>query len=134
MVWAALSGCNGARFVAKDQFGGVVAIPANTDEWPTHYRAKAEELMRKQCPEGYVIDHEEEAVIGQTTTNRQQTDTSSVGSVIVGNKVQQTESHDLREWRITFHRKGPVTPGITAVVPAGYNQGGLPREPVPVGQ
>ena len=62
-----LGGCASARYVAVDADGGIVAIPNNTNCWPTYNRKAAEELMRQKCPQGYVIDREGEAVVGDET-------------------------------------------------------------------
>src|SRR5882672_790752 len=70
-------GCGSARYVMQDQHGGVVAIPSNNNSWPTHYRDEAEKMMKQKCPQGYVIEREEEVVVGQTTTDKTDTDTKS---------------------------------------------------------
>ena len=54
----------------RNQDYGVVAIPGNYNSWPLKYRESAEELMAEHFPAGYVIDHEEEYVVGQTTRQR----------------------------------------------------------------
>ena len=50
-----LSGCTQVRIVRDTGNGGVVSIPNNSNQWPTFYRNRAEELMNKKCPEGYTI-------------------------------------------------------------------------------
>ena len=55
-----LTGCGGPHFVDQDQYGGVVAIPSNTNYWPTRYRSRAEEMMFLKCPQGYIIEYEDE--------------------------------------------------------------------------
>src|SRR5215472_4112557 len=77
LALAGLSGCGGARYIVQDQDGGVVAIPSNTNYWPMHYRDEAEKLMKQKCPQGYIIDREQEVVVGQTTTGSDNTDTRS---------------------------------------------------------
>jgi hypothetical protein len=129
---AALSGCAGARYVSVDSTGGIVAIPSNTDCWPEHYRAKAEELMAKKCPQGYVIDHEEEVVTG--TTQRTHTNTNTTGDPtlaalhIAPVKQETEESTDVinhTEWRIWFHAQDAPPPAA----PVAH----APPPPVPVG-
>lgn len=61
------TGCQSARYVMRDQMQGVVAIPSNSNAWPSYHRRNAEKLMAEHFPEGYLIEREEEAVIGQTT-------------------------------------------------------------------
>jgi hypothetical protein len=61
VLLAAAGGCGsvGAHFVSQTPDGGVVSIPNNSNQWPTYYRNRAEELMRQKCPDGYVIEREE---------------------------------------------------------------------------
>jgi hypothetical protein len=115
-------GCTSARYVSLDAGGsGVVAIPANFNRWPLNFRDEAEELMRQRCPEGYVIDHEEEVFKSQTV--------------------------DAKEWQIHFHSKNALVEGtgVPKPLPTGGVAGGvsfttgvtpasapLPAEPVPV--
>jgi hypothetical protein len=113
VILAAALGCCGcaqARYVRVDDAGGVVAVPANTDAWPFYYRSSAEALMKEKCPEGYVIDHEEEAAVGTQITERTASDTSSVSAYLLGAQVQTTESRDITEWRIAFHSRNSVPP------------------------
>ena len=51
------------KLMMKDSSTGVVAIPANSER----HREKAVELMQQHFPAGYVIEREEETVVGQTT-------------------------------------------------------------------
>ena len=98
-------GCATARHVVKDAEGGIVAIPSNSER----NREKAVELMKQHLPEGYVIEREEETVIGQTT--HQQVDH---GSTIEGNEKRTSESGQTRatattvantEYRIFYRRR-----------------------------
>jgi hypothetical protein len=147
LFMAALSGCGDARFVAQDQYGGVVAIPYNNNYWPMHYREEAEKLMAQKCPQGYVIDHEEEVVIGQTTTAGTSTDTrnydlpggnrSPAGSLTSTTTNRSVSVQDKTEYRITFHAKNAapaptvIQTGARVVVPPMAP--GLPPTPVPAG-
>ena len=134
-LFAGLTGCgNTARYVASAPNGGIIAIPANSDEWPTHYRRDAEKLMQAKCPQGYVIDHEEEVSVGTVTTHQTKADPDPVKGILLGQKVDATEVHDQKEWHIAFHGKeppvmAPMTPRA-AVTPGSQN---LPSSPVPVG-
>lgn len=105
-----LSGCSGARRVVKATDHGVIAIPADTNSWPMHHREKAEELMAAHFPDGYVIEHEEEAVIGKNT----QIDTDGTDGIIhasrhvsIGTGTTNTTvtTTDKTEWRIHYRRK-----------------------------
>jgi hypothetical protein len=101
---AAMGCASGARYIVRQPNGGMVSIPENSDVWPTYYRSKADELMKKQFPGGYVVDREEEVVVGQTSTNHQSTDTHKVGPFTVDAQTQNAvETHDKTEYRITYH-------------------------------
>ena len=66
--------------------------------------------MQKQCPAGYKIVQEKEFVVGQTTTNSSQRDTTEVPiakglAVDVQQKTRNTtEVHDRTEWRIWYQK------------------------------
>jgi hypothetical protein len=58
------AGCqHPVQLVSWDGQCGVVAIPNNSDTWPTSYRGRALNLMAKQCPGGYTILGEDEVVL-----------------------------------------------------------------------
>lgn len=125
-------GCAHARLVeVHSDGGGVVAIPDNSNSWPSRNRRHAEKLMAERCPQGYVIDHESEVVIGQiahTDVNTDQHGTPILTPLGLG--PVQTDTHqvtryvDQKEWRIWFRPKD-LAPSVIA--PAG---GPLPPSPV----
>ena len=103
-----LTGC--ARQVVRATNHGVVAIPANTNVWPLRFRDKAEKIMTEHFPEGYVIDHEEETVVGQT----ENIETESVGATVfekgpfsidTGSAQTVRTTSDETEWRIYYRRR-----------------------------
>lgn len=91
----ALTGCSGIRVVQRSQTGGVVALQGAE----SGAREKAGEYMSRECPRGYEIVEEGEAVIGQTT----HADTRP--GLLFGSHTT-ARSEDRREWRITYHCKG----------------------------
>jgi hypothetical protein len=115
-----MCGCTSARIVSRDPTGGVVAIPSNSDNWPTHYRASAEALMAKQCPKGYVIDTEGEVVIGQSVNDHINADPASLSSLLfgIGSPQYTTWTQDIKEWQIRFRAKDAPPP--EHVIPVGY--------------
>ncbi len=136
LLAAGLAGCAQPRFVAQDPEGGVIAMPSNTDYWPTHFRTKAEAMMARKCPQGYQIEHEEEVVVGQSTTGRESTDTQTRDipgrknrsdlQLTTAETTRSQTTRDLTEYRITFRAK-------TAASPAAPNPpGSLPAAPTPV--
>ncbi|HYT93750.1 MAG TPA: hypothetical protein VEL76_33835 [Gemmataceae bacterium] len=150
-----LGGCGTARQITVTSDGGCIAIPENSDVWPTNYRTKAIELMKKQCPQGYVIVREEEVVTGKVRTDSEATDTQTqdVSSRRRPNATLTTTStshtsavRDQTEYRIYYQKTGastgvqgrapamvmtppPAQPPVTRVVPASST---LPPEPRPV--
>jgi len=88
-----ISGCQQARYVLRTADEGVVAIPSN-DSWPINHREKAVELMTAHFPNGYVIDREEEVVVGMETAHHGQEDADSWFS--------GTVTTDKTEWRIVY--------------------------------
>jgi hypothetical protein len=109
-LFMGLCGCaSPARLVSYDAGGGVVAIPNNSDAWPTYNRRHAEELMRAKFPGGYVIEKEEEVVVGQTQhtfTNTQRSGDATLAALHIApvneNTNQTTSVEDQKEWRIYF--------------------------------
>jgi hypothetical protein len=65
LLLASAWGCAvpGARFVLQTDRGGVVAIPNDSDVWPTNYRRKALELIAGECPDGYEITDERDVAV-----------------------------------------------------------------------
>jgi hypothetical protein len=76
-------GCGSARFVQADSGGGVVAIPHNTNCWPTYYRDKADALLRQRFPGGYDIEREEEVVTGTVAHTNSQTKTDEKPTLLL---------------------------------------------------
>jgi hypothetical protein len=121
---ASLSGCANARYVQVDQETGVVAMPANTNCWPTYYRDHAEALMRQKCPNGYEVVCEEESVVGQVAHTHTESETRPPPSVSIGGvasvavplgnteeRTRETTNVDnVTEWRIYYHARQPGPP------------------------
>jgi hypothetical protein len=138
--FTAFTGCANARFVKTDQGEGVVAMPANTNCWPTYYRDHAEALIRQKCPAGYEVVYEEEAVVGQTAHTHTETETNPSPTLNLGGhnsehgsggfagvavplgtteeKSRQTTTYeDNTEWRIYYKAKAPGPPAPAGQVP-----------------
>ena len=114
------TGCQSVRVVNKSETGGVIAIPANTDMWPFRYRSKAEAMLAQQCPEGYIIELEEEFVTGQTTNvqeDHRQDDRqiSKNASFTVDRSSTTATTSDVKEWRI-YYRKNTAEDETEAAV------------------
>lgn len=104
------SGCTAARYVMRNPEQGVIAIPANTNHWPSRNREKADSLMLEHFPSGYVVEHEEEFVIGQTTQFNEDRagDVGLLGNRVVlstGTRSGSATTTDQTEYRIYYRRR-----------------------------
>lgn len=106
-VIANLSGCATARYVERHADGGVVAIPENSNHWPTYYRQAALDLITQHVGPHYEILEEREVVVGQQTNNNQQVGPDFLAGI--------TTTRELTEWRIAYRRAAsphyPPAPG-----------------------
>lgn len=124
---ALASGCgSSAKYIEKRGDAGVVAIPNNTDAWPSYNRRAALALVEKHVGVNYEILEEREVVVGQSTHNNQQTNVEqTVNREIFFLPAEKqtttttTTQRDITEWRIVYRRKD--APAGTAVTPAGGN-------------
>jgi hypothetical protein len=128
-----LVGCEHPHYVIKTPENGIIAIAENTPE----LRARAEQLMHEHFPAGYVIDDVREVPLGHPYKT-----VTQVGPFA------EVEYHQRHEVMLYYHVAQPA-----AVVPARYNpppappaeparptapapsaaSGGLPPQPIPVG-
>ena len=103
------SGCHNARYVQRDNTRGVVAIPANTNGFPK-YRDQAAKLMLEHFPDGFIVDKEQEVVIGEKTRHESSDDSDivQVGNDVVtksGSSSGSTTTLPETEYRIYYRRK-----------------------------
>src|SRR5689334_20378228 len=128
-VATALSvGCANARYVQKMGDEGIVAIPNNTDAWPSYNRTEACRLIEQHVGQAYEIVEEKEVVTGTATTNNQNTNREATFNPDVPflpaerqTTTTTTTSRNLTEYQIHYRKKvGGLTgfPG-TGVAPAG---------------
>lgn len=94
----------------RDASHGIIAIPSNSTSWPLKHRQKAEQLMAEHFPEGYVIDREEETIVGQTTQFHENHDDQSAevaDGVTVANASTRgsVTTRDATEYRIYYRRR-----------------------------
>jgi hypothetical protein len=108
-------GCQTARYVRKDGAFGEVAIPSDSNSWPFYNRDQAKKLMAEHFPEGYEVEKEEEAVIGQKTDYSENGTGAGVPirlgrgvglGVGIGNKSGTATTVNKTEWRFKYRRKG----------------------------
>src|SRR5690606_31215537 len=111
-----------ARYVEKQGDAGVIAIPNNTDHWPSHHRREAIALIQKHVGPDYEILEEREVVTGQATQNNQQVNTEQTANRrnpnLPGEKQTVTGTvtqSDITEWRIAYRRKARPEPFISDI-------------------
>lgn len=137
LALAFAGGCaSPAKYVEKRGDTGIVAIPANTDVWPNHYRTDALALIQKHVGASYEILEEREVVVGQATTNNQQVNTEQTVNREIPflpaekqTTTNTTTQRDLTEWRIVYRRKDAPAAGIAPAAgqaPAGVVPSVLP--------
>jgi hypothetical protein len=64
-------GCQSpVRLVWRDGPCGVVAIPNNSDTWPTSYRSRALNLIGEECPDGFQLTDEGEVVLKDAASGK----------------------------------------------------------------
>ena len=111
LILACTVGCASGRYVAKQPDGGIVAIPANTNSWPSYNRDHAHDLMRAHFPAGYVIEKEEEVVTGTQTKTNNSVKTKEFGKDTFGPDIkvhdhdQTTTTMNTTEWHIFYRKK-----------------------------
>jgi hypothetical protein len=101
MVWSSLIvlGCSNIRAVeVQPGRGGIVALLGLRDG----ARTKADVYMKTQCPAGYDVVEEGEAVVGSAS----QGSSSAVGGNGFAVGSSRSVSHDLTEWRVKYRCRG----------------------------
>lgn len=104
LALTALNGCSQVRLVENLPDGGVVAIPSNSNQWPTFYRNRAEFLMNRRFPEGYTIVREQEVVDNPAVRDGRK----PYEDFDYNGGYDKVTHYDRKEYRITF-RRAPAT-------------------------
>ncbi len=108
-----------ARYIERQPDSGVIAIPTNTNAWPSYNRNDAFALIQKHVGSDYEIVEEREVATGQTTHQNQLVDQQpgfNPGNPLFASQrqtVQQsTTTQDVTEWRIAYRKRSqPLTGG-----------------------
>jgi len=96
---ANLTGCGAIRVVRRTKAGGEIAL----EGLPEKARVKANDYMSAQCPSGFDILEEGEAVIGSESTASTTSGRSLFGQPSLNSRSSTT---DKTEWRIKYECKG----------------------------
>jgi hypothetical protein len=97
---AVMIGCSQVRLLENTPDGGVITIPNNSNQWPTYYRNRAEFLMNRKFPEGYVIVSEQ-TTVGNPAVNDGRKPNEDFDYNGAYDKVTH---YDRKEYHITFRR------------------------------
>lgn len=131
VVAAASTGCSSARYVHRAGDEGIVAIPANTDTWPSNNRSNAMKLIEQHVGPNYDIVEEREVKTGQTTTNNQNTNKEATFNTSVPflpaekqTTTTTTTTHDVTEYQIHYRKRAGTLVGTPGGGPGPV--GGLP--------
>jgi hypothetical protein len=127
LPFAGCSMTHDVRYVYQDSDFGVIGLPENTDEWPTRYRSRADELMQRHFPKGHEIVRAEEVIEGERTMKSEGSRTAEVtpqlpAALVKVAKLGRSEHHSqadtmkLKECRIVYRRTDLVGK------PQGYAQ------------
>jgi hypothetical protein len=119
VTFAGCSTIHDVRYVYQDADFGVVGLPENTDDWPTHYRSRAEKLIERHFPQGHEIVRAEEVIEGERTTKSEGSNTAEVtpqlpAALLNVAKLGHSERHSqsdtlkLKECRIVYRRSDLV--------------------------
>jgi len=114
-----IGGCSQVRLIRDNPDGGVISIPNDSNQWPSYYRNRAEELMRKKCPEGYAIVREEvEEDNPAAEDGREPNETFEYNGAY-----ERITNYRRQVYHITFRRKAaapPAEPGASGkAIPDG---------------
>jgi hypothetical protein len=104
-IVAAVSGCaTPAHYVEKHGTeSGVVAIPADSDVFPTYYRTEAMDLIRRHVGSNFEIVEERQVETGQLAVNNQHVNNDDMfKSQTVKNT---TTTQNVYEWHIVYRKK-----------------------------
>jgi len=140
-VVAGLSGCaSPARYIERGADSGVVAIPANTDEWPSYHRREALTLIQKHLGSNYEIIEEREVATGQRTVNNQHVKSEQVmnrsNPFLPAEKQtvdNTTTTHDITEWRIAYRKVNTPATDTGGIQQTQYIPGTAPPGVYPAG-
>ena len=104
------------RYVYQDGEYGVVGLPKNTSDWPTHYRKRAEALMAQHFPQGYEVIRAEEVVEGSRVLTKGGTNSAmlepggghmlNLGKMGLTSTRNQADTLPITECRIVYKRAG----------------------------
>jgi len=106
-----LTGCQTARYIVKDTDNGVIAIPADGQNFPTDYRDDAALLMAEHFPEGYRLTGEELVRIGPDRVYHENLDQVSEGGgplhILGRGTIAYPFKRERKEVHISYERLAP---------------------------
>jgi len=108
------AGCQSARVVSRTPDDGIVALPANTNTWPSYHQDAAKRIITAHLGSAYEVVEEKEVTTGYTTTNTQdrQSELSMHSSIPLLPATRETTTTKTmntpqKEWQIHYRRVMP---------------------------
>ena len=134
LVLVVSAGCQSPRVVSRTADEGVVALPANSDDWPLRHQSEAKKIIRAHVGDSYEVVEEKEVVTGYATTNVQDRQTELAPHSVLPFLPAERETTTTRtvatpqkEWHIHYRRVMPkpatMTTGAANVVNTAYVSG-----------
>lgn len=134
VVLLASVGCQSPRVVSRTADEGVIALPANSDEWPLRHQSTAKKMIRDHVGDAYEVVEEKEVTTGYTTTNIQDRESAmtmnSTNPFLPAARettTSRTVATPQKEWQIHYRRVMVKPPAgdaaATGVVRTNYVSG-----------
>ena len=119
------AGCQSPRVVQRTPDEGIIALPANTDGWPSYHQSAAKKMIQAHLGPNYEVVEEKEVTTGYTTTNLQDKQSeltmhSSVPFLPASRETTTTKTvaTPQKEWQIHYRRVMPRPAAGLAANPA----------------
>jgi hypothetical protein len=118
---AATVGCHGsgpaARYVLREPDRGVVAVPDDTDAFPTYHRTQALRLAKEHVGPDFTVTREEEFDLGPVTTNEVSFNRRDAWNwwlpwrkAETATTTNTTSTRHATEYRISYQKAGAAPP------------------------
>ncbi len=128
VVVAGLSGCTAPQVIRQDQSSVVLAIPENTNVWPTYYQDEAKAMAGKIISDPVLVSSQR-VKVGESITNTQDSTRRDIGGTNNQPRVGEVTSasnttsvSDRNEFHLEFRSMTPTR-----------GQGFTPAAPIPGG-
>ena len=119
------AGCQSPRVVSRTADDGIVALPANTNDWPFYHQDAGKKVIRAHLGSDYEVVEEKEVTTGYATTNvqdRQFEPTMNTTNPFLPATRETTTTRTVntpqKEWQIHYRRVMPRPAAAMGANPA----------------